>query len=96
MEKPRILIVVGIIIMMFFLGNYVLARYETTPVDQIEAKFDQMDTDKDGKVSCAEYLAYHQKAAEAKFTWIDVNGDGFATRNEHKEGVSELLGGTWH
>jgi hypothetical protein len=95
MEKLKIFILIGVT-MMCLVGNYVLAQFETTPGERLEAKFDKMDIDKDGKVSCAEYLAYHQKVAEAKFAWIDVNGDGFATRNEHNEGSSEIVGEVGH
>jgi Ca2+-binding EF-hand superfamily protein len=95
MEKSKIFILIGVT-MMLVLGNYVLAQYETSPGERLEAKFYKMDIDKDGKVSCPEYLAYHQEVAEAKFTWIDVNGDGFVTRKEHKEGASEIVGEIGH
>lgn len=96
MKKPMIIMLISLTTMMLLAGNCACAQYETTSVNKIEVRFDKMDTDKDGKVSHAEYMAYHLKAAEAKFAWIDVNGDGFATRNEHQEGDSELLGGIRH
>jgi hypothetical protein len=92
MDKPRVLILIAIGTIIFFAGNCVCAQHETTPVDNIDARFERMDIDQDGMLSRAEYMAYYQRVAEARFSWIDMNGDGFATRNEHKEGFSELLG----
>ena len=96
MEKPIAIMVVCVATMMILASNCACAQYQTTFTDKIEVRFDKMDTDNDGKVSHAEYIAYHLKVAEAKFAWIDVNGDGFATRNEHKEGVSEIVGEAGH
>ena len=42
------------------------------------AQFDAMDTDKDGKISAAEYTSKCQKRFEA----MDTNNDGFLTRDE--------------
>jgi opacity protein-like surface antigen len=41
---------------------------------------EQIDTDKDGKVSHAEHLAF----AEKKFNEMDANKDGFVTKEEGK------------
>jgi hypothetical protein len=44
--------------------------------------FKMMDTDKDGKVSLAEWEEAHKN----KFKEIDKNGDGFLTDDEMKKG----------
>ena len=43
---------------------------------------DRVDTDKDGKVSRAEFDAIHPDEGE-KFTAMDANGDGFVDQAEH-------------
>lgn len=53
--------------------------------------FAAMDTDKDGKVSKAEYLAAMKgkgddAKAEARFKTLDKNGDGFLTQEEFAAG----------
>jgi Ca2+-binding EF-hand superfamily protein len=96
MGKLAALLLIGMITMMPLTGNYVLAQYGTTLETRIEDRFDKMDSDKDGNISRAEYLAYNQKVAEAKFTWIDADGNGFATRTELQEGVRDLMGQVEH
>ena len=41
----------------------------------------KMDTDKDGRLSRAEFMAAH-KGSDEKFAAYDVNGDGFITQAE--------------
>ena len=42
---------------------------------------ERVDTDGDGKVSAAEFMAKHQE----KFTQMDKDGDGFLTKEEMKD-----------
>ena len=44
---------------------------------------DKVDTDKDGRVSSAEFAAMHP-GEEEKFATIDTNGDGFVDQSEHE------------
>jgi len=46
--------------------------------------FDLMDTDKDGKISKDEYMAFQAKISEAKFKKTDANSDGMLTKEEMK------------
>ena len=96
MSKLGAPLLIAIVTMILFTENDVLAQYGTIPECRMKATFDKMDTDKDGNISRAEYLAYHQKVAEARFTWIDADGNGFATRTEHQEGVKDLMGKVEH
>ncbi len=91
MSKLGALLLIAITTVILFTEKDVLAQYGTIPECRMKATFDKMDTDKDGNISRAEYLAYHQKVAEARFTWIDADGNGFATRTEHQEGVKDLM-----
>ena len=55
-----------------------------------EKRFHDLDKDRDGKVSLAEYLAFHgaehplrRQFLEYEFRKYDRNGDGFITLEEH-------------
>ena len=50
--------------------------------------FGAMDTDKDGKVSKAEFVAAQKDAtkAESRFSQLDKNSDGFLTKEEFEAG----------
>ena len=49
---------------------------------------DKVDTDKDGKVSQAEFTAAHPEKA-ANFATMDANSDGFIDADEHKAHKAE-------
>lgn len=51
-------------------------------MEAAQNKFAQMDTDKDGKVSEAEFFAAYPKMQKAAFTAIDTDKDGFITDKE--------------
>ena len=47
-------------------------------------RLDKVDTDKDGKVSQAEFTAAHPEKKAADFAAMDANSDGFVDEAEHK------------
>ncbi len=77
--------------------GYLLSAQEAAKTEMKEDKakegkcgMDVMDTDKDGKVSRAEFDAKHaDKADKAKFDMADANKDGFidAAEGKAKEGA---------
>jgi Ca2+-binding EF-hand superfamily protein len=53
-------------------------------MEKAKMRFDQIDADKDGKISLDEWKAAHpdKPMAEEWFTAADTNGDGFLTKEE--------------
>ncbi|MFZ0931012.1 MAG: EF-hand domain-containing protein [Syntrophobacteraceae bacterium] len=51
----------------------------------IDMMFREMDTDHDGKISKAEWMAFQEK----QFKMLDKNGDGFITKDEVREKMRE-------
>lgn len=47
---------------------------------------ERVDTDGDGQVSKAEFMAKH----EEKFTKMDANGDGFVSKDEMKDAKGKM------
>ncbi len=85
-----ILIAVGIILMVY--GGFLFAQPQQAPSEwggppadrdprmehMIDMMFQDMDTNHDGRISKAEWMAFQEK----QFKMLDRNGDGFITRDE--------------
>ena len=50
--------------------------------DKMQAKLNAMDTNGDGQVSKAEYVAYQTQKAETRFAQMDKNNDGLLSSGE--------------
>ena len=55
-------------------------------IQKAKMRFDAIDTDKDGKISKAEWMSAHPNRPEAEtvFDEIDTDGDGYLTKKELK------------
>jgi Ca2+-binding EF-hand superfamily protein len=52
-----------------------------------EKRFDEMDTNGDGKIDWAEYVEYEVKKAKERFDVADEDRDGFITRKEAEQAM---------
>ena len=92
MSKLNMIIIVPLTTFILLGGHLVFAQDRSTSRGWMQGRYNVMDTNKDGKISYDEYMAYHQKIAEKRFQSMDTNGDGFATQQEHEEAVKEFKG----
>lgn len=102
MKHFRRVVLLGLVSVLFVAGH-ALARgggqgkgvQGPGPMMGCEQQFDAMDTDKDGQVSKAEFLAApHQRSnPEQMFKSMDVNGRGSLTKDDFCSGKGMGMGG---
>ena len=68
-------------------GSYSFAKAPPERGERRTAKFDTIDTDNDGKISQAEYMA----DCEKRFKSLDTNSDGFLTKEEAKGAATQKM-----
>jgi Ca2+-binding EF-hand superfamily protein len=73
--------------MAFFRGSYVFAQDQPTRESRILEKFNEFDSDKDGKISLDEFMASGPNRSEEGFKVIDTDGDGFVSQEEFEEAI---------
>ena len=91
----------GLKIFVFLSAMVIILAHDTTPafprtpareqvLDSWEKRFQEMDQNRDGRVSLAEYIAFFKEGSpqrrqyvEYEFRKYDRNGDGFITLEEH-------------
>ena len=52
-------------------------------------KFNEIDTNKDGKISLDEFMAYGENPSEEKFKAIDADGDGYISQDEFEKAIKK-------
>ena len=78
----KIFLGLGVVGFAFFGFNQALAQEKNPFEKAIEARFNAMDTNKDGKISYDEYKAAYEKSIKASFEKRDKNSDGLLTKDE--------------
>ncbi len=57
--------------------------------DAFEKRFEEMDTNLDGKIDRTEYVDYEVRKANERFDVADDNGDGFITKKEAERAMKK-------
>lgn len=85
MNKPSMIVLLTGIVVLLIGNNYSWAQKEPAGTDIFQARFNEKDTDGDGKISRNEHMEYSKKRAEKNFTRMDLNKDGFISSEEDKK-----------
>ena len=80
-----IVLLTGIVVLLIG-SNHSWAQKKPAGQDVFQARFNEKDTDGDGKISRNEHMKYSKKRAEKSFTRMDLNKDGFISSEEIKKG----------
>jgi hypothetical protein len=101
MKHFKLVVLVGLVAV-FFIAGIAFAQsggqgkgsQGAAPMMGCQQRFDAMDTNKDGQVSNAEFLAtpHHRDNPEQRFKAMDVNGNGYLTRDEFCSGKGMGMG----
>lgn len=81
MKKLGVIVLVFVGALAMLAVNYAFAQSEAPVGKCPHARFDAMDTDKDGKISHDEFMA----KCEKRFKAMDANNDGFVSKEEKTE-----------
>ena len=81
MSRQNTMTLVGALALLLGLGGPALAQAPGPDGRRQGHMLEQMDTNKDGRISREE----HAKAAEQRFVRMDANGDGFVTKEEAEQ-----------
>jgi len=85
MNTSKLFVVVILTVLLVFMATYVLAQQRPSKGEFLDATFEAIDTDNDGKISRDEYM----KISEERFDRFDINDDGYLTQEEVKETAAD-------
>ena len=81
--KARIILLIPAVAVLLSPGSPCLEDSASkAPMDAVEKRFSEMDTNGDGRIDRNEYVEYEIGKANERFDVADENHDGFITRKE--------------
>ena len=90
MRKLRLALILTGIVVLAMGSNYCWSQSKKkipSDANYLQAWFNEIDANGDGKISRDEHMKHAEKRAENNFTEMDVNKDGFVSNEEFKEGM---------
>lgn len=88
MKASAINLVAGVVLLVF-VSPSVADTASKAAMAAFEKRFDEMETNGDGKIDRAEYVEYEIKKANEHFDVADANRDGFITRKEAERAMMQ-------
>jgi Ca2+-binding EF-hand superfamily protein len=88
MKKRLVVLLAGVVVVMLVIGSAMAAdkakAKEAAKAQKTADVFMAIDTDKDGKISLAEYVVYTKDKVkcEKEFKVMDKNGDNYLVKEE--------------
>ena len=88
--KPSVIVLIAAVVVLVHTGNPSLADTASKAAMAVfEKRFDEMDTNGDGKIDRTEYVEYEIKKANERFDVADEDRDGFITRKEAERAMKQ-------
>jgi Ca2+-binding EF-hand superfamily protein len=90
MRKLGMVVILTGILVLVIGSNYSWSqsnKEKPSDVNYVQAWFNEIDVNGDGKISRDEHMKHAEKRAKNRFTRMDVNKDGLISKDEFKEGM---------
>ena len=88
--RTSVIVLVAAVAVLLIPGGQALADTASkAAMAAFEKRFEEMDTNGDGKIDRAEYVEYEIKKANERFDVADENQDGFITRKEAERAMKQ-------
>lgn len=101
MRHSKLVVLVGLVTVIFVAGHALAqgggqgkSGQGAAPMMGCQQRFESMDSNKDGQVSKAEFMAapHHRENPEQMFKAMDVNGRGYLTKDDFCSGKGKGMG----
>jgi Ca2+-binding EF-hand superfamily protein len=89
MRASAVTLVAGVAFLLLPVSQALADKASKAAMAAFEKRFEQMDTNGDGKIDRAEYVEYEIKKANERFDVADENRDGFITRKEAERAMKQ-------
>lgn len=88
--RPCVIVLIVAVVVLLNNGSQALADTASkAAMAAFEKRFEEMDTNGDGKIDRTEYVDYEIKKANERFDVADEDRDGFITRKEAERAMKQ-------